>query len=94
MLTVKEWIILIILFAFLVSIVVSILKGSFKIALAGLLVLLLFSGFTFVPESVSRWLDSTPEYQPNIEEVMETMGEEAKGWWDSFKELLEKLAGK
>lgn len=93
MLTVKEWIIVIILAAFLISLIVSILKGSLKIALAGLIVLLLFSGFTFVPESVSKWLNSTPEYQPNVEEVMENMGEEAQGWWDSFKELLEKLAG-
>ena len=57
-LTLQEMIILIVALAAVISLVVSLIKHSVRIALTVCLIVVLFSGFTWVPEQVKIWLDN------------------------------------
>lgn len=69
-LTLKETIILIIVLVLICSIVVSIAKHSIKFILIAILISILFSGFTWVPEQLNKWLnaegDNSGYVDPNM----------------------------
>lgn len=65
-LTLQEWIILIVAVAVLVSIIISVIKASLRLAVIAIIILCLFTGFTFLPEALVEKLGNNPiaeEYQ-------------------------------
>lgn len=104
-LTLKELIILIVVVAVVASIVVSIVKSSLKIAAVGLLCLVLFSGFTWLPEKIGGIVGDNnaidPEMTLGVDETLKGIGETAKdiydenkdSWIEAAKSLWQKIVG-
>lgn len=68
-LTLQEIIILIVAIAVIVSFVISLIKSSIKLALVGLAIMFLFSGFTWLPEKIQEWTGVADNTVTNPDDV-------------------------
>ena len=99
-LTLREMIILIAAIVLIISLLLSILKHSIRIAIVVLICSILFSGFTWLPEKIKEWT-SSDQMPQNVNEVVNTVkdewdnyvGDEGQTWIDSAKSLWEKIVG-
>ena len=99
-LTLKEMIILIAAIVVVISLLLSILKHSIRIAIVVVICSLLFSGFTWLPEKIKEWT-SSPEAPGNVEEVVNSVKEEwnnyvdaeGQSWVEAVETLWQKIAG-
>lgn len=107
-LTLQEMIILVVGVAVVVSVIFSIIKGSMKIAAVALIILILFSGFTWLPEQIENILNAQPdaeEVDPGMtltpEETLKGIGETAitivkdnsGSWIEAAQSLWAKITG-
>lgn len=104
-LTLKELIIFVVVVAVIASVVVAIVKSSLKIALVGLLCLIMFSGFTWLPEKIGEALGDQNAIDPDmtlgVDETLQGIGNTAKdiidenkdSWIEAAKSLWQKIMG-
>lgn len=107
-LTLQEIIILTIVIAVVCTVIVSIVKSSMKIAVVGILIFLLFSGFTWLPEQIDKILNKPDEIEiidPGMtltpEETLKGIGEttitivkdNSGTWIEAAQSLWAKLTG-
>ena len=100
-LTWKEALILVAAIAFILSIVFSVLKHSIRMAIAICVAILLFSGFTWLPEKIKEWT-SADKPAPDVNEVVDTVKDgwndyidaEGESWIDAANSLWQKITGK
>lgn len=98
-LTLQQWIILIVVISLIVSLIVGLIKSSIRLALAGIIIFLLFSVFTWLPEQVEIWLNggSTEEITINIEENVDKINDwvenDGQTWIQAGKDLWLKIIG-
>lgn len=94
-LTLKELIILIVALSLIVSVLLGIFKHSVRIILTGFLIVVLFSGFTWLPEQIRNWIhtgdDPTepidPDMQVNpIDETVKQVGETVNDFVEENKD--------
>lgn len=104
-LTLKELIILVVVVTVIASVVVAVVKSSLKIALVGLVCLILFSGFTWLPEKIGGALGDQNAIDPDmtlgVDETLKGIGDTAKdiydenkdSWIEAAKSLWQKIMG-
>ena len=73
-LTLKEWIILIVALSLIISIVLGIFKHSVKIIITGFLIVVLFSGFTWLPEQIRKWIYTGDDPSQTVDPDMQVGG--------------------
>lgn len=109
-LTLKEIIILVVVLSLIISLIVAFFKHSMKLALVGLVIMILFTGFTWLPEKVKQWVgqsDGEIEVDPNmqydnLDETLNDVGSAVGGfinenkdsWIEAAKSLWAKIQGK
>lgn len=107
-LTLQELIILIIVIAVISSIIISIIKCSLKIFATGAIILVLFSGFTWLPELIANWTGTEPpiqEVDPQfnfgvdntvsviVDDSMQFIDKHKDSWIASAQSLWNKITG-
>ena len=107
-LTLQELVILIVLIAVVASVIVAIIKSSIKIACIGLVVFVLFSGFTWLPEKIAEITGSDPITDEEIQQIQDEANgvvediyntgkdfydENKDSWISAAESLWQKLTG-
>lgn len=88
-LTLQELVILVIAIVVICSVLIALVKGSLKVLIVGLLILTLFSGFTWLPEQIQKWLDNgTTTVEPIDPDMTLSVEETIKGIGDTAIDLV------
>lgn len=107
-LSLKELIILIVALAAVISIVISLVKHSLRLALTVVVIVVLFSGFTWLPDKIADWtgadkgVDNEMMVMPDINDTVNGVkntaseiveSEETQSWILAGKTLWNKIQG-